>query len=100
MKLLKLEKGDMFGFYSFFTGQCPRVSAESINFTEIYSIKRDKFLEIIKSNRKDFETFHHIKDQIQLNNNFRTLDIRCSYCEKYTHIELDCPLISYKPDLE
>jgi CRP-like cAMP-binding protein len=47
-KVLKiLKKGECFGEYSFFTGQARTCSAMSENFSRVYKIPRDVFLEVI-----------------------------------------------------
>jgi 2-polyprenyl-3-methyl-5-hydroxy-6-metoxy-1,4-benzoquinol methylase len=45
------------GEYSFFTGDCYKYSARSINLSKIIIIDRKKFLEIIKKNTADYEKF-------------------------------------------
>ncbi len=57
-----------FGEYSFFTA-CPRdFSARSADFTILYKIDRDKFLDIIIQNSDDYERFCEIKDKISIYN--------------------------------
>lgn len=100
MKFLRLEKGRFFGFEAFLTGMSPKVSVQSASLCEIYKIDRKVMLSIIRSDRRDFEKFHHLKDQILFNSNYTQVDLKCSYCLRNSHLEYDCPLLQYKPDIE
>ncbi|CAD8113127.1 unnamed protein product [Paramecium sonneborni] len=100
MKFNNLKQNQTFGVYQFFTDFPPKTSAVSSGFSKIYTISRKRFLEILQFNRKDFETFHHIKDQIIFNQNYRLFDLRCQFCDRYSHQEIDCPVLNYNPDLE
>ncbi|CAD8052426.1 unnamed protein product [Paramecium sonneborni] len=95
-----LQKNQYLGIYSFFTGFSPKETAICNSPTQLYKINRKKFLEIIKSNQKDHEIFHHIKDKIIFTNNLILFDHKCNFCNRSFHLEVDCPLIQYKPDLE
>ncbi|CAD8175837.1 unnamed protein product [Paramecium pentaurelia] len=87
-----------FGEYQFFTGLTTKTCAQSIGFSEVYQIKRDIFLKIIRSSNKDFERFHNIKDNLILNSNYFVIFQNCNFCKMYTHSNIDCPLLNYKPD--
>ncbi|CAK78550.1 unnamed protein product (macronuclear) [Paramecium tetraurelia] len=100
MKFTKLQLNQPFGIYQFFTNFPPKSSAISVGFSNIYKISRQDFLDILQFNRKDFEKFHYIKDQIIFNSNYRIFDIQCQFCDRYNHQEIDCPILTYKPDLE
>ncbi|CAD8048245.1 unnamed protein product [Paramecium sonneborni] len=98
--LKTLQKNQYLGIYSFFTGFSPKETAICISPTQLYKINRKKFLEIIRSNQKDHDIFHHIKDKIIFTNNLVLFDYKCNFCNRSFHLEMDCPLIQYKPDLE
>ncbi|CAD8136404.1 unnamed protein product [Paramecium pentaurelia] len=98
--LKTLQKNQYLGIYSFFTGFCPKETAICNSPTQLYKINRKKFLEIIRSNQKDHEIFNHIKDKIIFTNNLVLFDHKCNFCNRPFHLEIDCPLIQYKPDLE
>ncbi|CAD8178590.1 unnamed protein product [Paramecium pentaurelia] len=100
MKFSELQQNQPFGIYQFFTNFPPKTSAVSVGFSNIYKISRQDFLDILQFNRKDFEKFHYIKDQIIFNSNYRIFDLRCQFCDRYNHQEVDCPILTYKPDLE
>ncbi len=53
-----------FGEYSFFTASARDFSAKSQDFSVIYKIDREKFLNIIIENNDDYERFCEIKDKI------------------------------------
>ena len=46
--------GDCFGQLSFFTEQERNFYAKSVEFTTLYTLSRDEFLEIIRRNAEDF----------------------------------------------
>ncbi|CAD8095084.1 unnamed protein product [Paramecium sonneborni] len=100
MKFNRLKLNQPFGIYQFFTNFPPKTSAISVGFSNIYKISRQEFLDILQFNRKDFEKFHYIKDQIIFYQNYRIFDMQCQYCDRYNHQEIDCPILTYKPDLE
>ncbi|CAD8163018.1 unnamed protein product [Paramecium octaurelia] len=100
MKFSKLLQHQQFGIYQFFTDFPPKTSAVSVGFSNIYRISRNKFLDILQFNKRDLEMFHYIKDQIIFNSNYRLFCMECKYCERQNHQEIDCPVLTYKPDLE
>ncbi|CAD8088587.1 unnamed protein product [Paramecium primaurelia] len=99
-KFSKLIQHQQFGIYQFFTDFPPKTSAVSIGFSNIYRISRNKFLEILQFNKRDLEMFHYIKDQIIFNSNYRLFCMECKYCDRQNHQEIDCPILTYKPDIE
>ncbi|CAD8159839.1 unnamed protein product [Paramecium octaurelia] len=100
LKLRNLKTSQYLGYYSFFTGFAPKETAVSQGASQLYRISRKKFLDIIRQNQKDLEIFHHIKDKMIYKQNFVLFDHKCSFCNRYVHQEIDCPLIQFKPDLE
>lgn len=46
------------------------MSARSKSFTTLFKIERERFLEILQFNRKDYEQFFHIKDSILFNRSY------------------------------
>ncbi|CAD8093346.1 unnamed protein product [Paramecium sonneborni] len=99
-KFSTLIQHQQFGIFQFFTDFPPKTSAVSIGFSNIYRISRNKFLEILQFNKRDFEMFHYIKDQIIFNSNYRLFYMQCKYCDRQNHQEVDCPVLTYKPDIE
>ncbi|CAD8049826.1 unnamed protein product [Paramecium sonneborni] len=95
-----LKKGETLGEYQFFTGLQPKCSALSLGFSSLYQIKRADFINLIRYNQKDFEKFHNIKDTIVFNNSFSILLNNCKICQKYNHLTIECPFLTYRPNLE
>ena len=92
--------GENFGEVEFFTGKTRMASAKSKDFTTLFSINRDEFIQILKNNPEDFDKFCMIKDQIELYNNYNSLKIRCFCCNEIGHLAKDCNYIHFKPDHE
>lgn len=97
---LFFKEGDSFGEISFFTGNERLASAQSKDFTTLYLIKREDFLEVLKRFPEDYEKYFMIYDQINLENNYNALSIKCYSCEQKGHLSSQCPLIHYVPDRE
>ncbi|CAD8162822.1 unnamed protein product [Paramecium octaurelia] len=99
-KLLQsLKAGETFGEYQFFSGFQSKTSVKSQGFTKIFKINRSSLLQLLNQNSKDFQRFHHIKDNIIFNQNFQIVQKCCNYCKMADHLNIDCPLLSYKPDI-
>lgn len=98
--LKTIKVGENFGEVEFFTGKTRMASAKSKDFTTLFSINRDEFIQILKNNPEDFEKFCMIKDQIELYNNYNPLKIRCFCCDEIGHLAKDCNYIHFKPDHE
>ena len=92
--------GDHFGEIGFFTGKSRLFSVRSCDFTTLFVINREEFIEVLRKNSDDFEKFCMIKDQILLYGNYLPLRIRCFCCNQTGHIASKCPLIHYLPDNE
>ena len=91
LKILK--KGDYFGEISFFTGFPRTTSAKSLSFSSLFVVTKDNFLNIIKENNEDYETFCFIKDRISLNKKYGDILTYCYSCKKDNHLILQCPLL-------
>ncbi|EAR95443.3 cyclic nucleotide-binding domain protein (macronuclear) [Tetrahymena thermophila SB210] len=61
-----LNSGQFYGLIEFFTGVSNNLHVYSKQFSQVVFINRNKFIEIIKQNEKDFQEFHQLKDQIFL----------------------------------
>ncbi|CAD8100228.1 unnamed protein product [Paramecium sonneborni] len=99
-QLETFKSGTYFGQYQFFTNRSLPIRAVSQTFTQIYKISRNDFLQILNTSQIDFETYHNIKDQLIINQDLRIINLKCNMCSKYTHLNVYCPIISYRPDLE
>ena len=88
-----LRKGDFFGEKSFFCG-IPRLScARSVSFSSLFVINKDDFLRVLKQNPDDFERFCEIRDQINLNDDWSKLYLKCESCNSLHHSLFTCPLL-------
>ncbi|KAL4507719.1 hypothetical protein ABPG73_012407 [Tetrahymena malaccensis] len=88
-----LGQGQIIGQINFFTGMVRTASARSRGFTKLAKISRDSFLSIVKENEKDLQTFYQMKDNILLYENYEQMNIRCSACSSYKHLQGSCPLV-------
>ncbi|CAD8071425.1 unnamed protein product [Paramecium sonneborni] len=99
-KIIKvLKAGETFGEFQFFTGQNIKESIISVGFTQLFKIDREQFISIIKQNSKDFERFHKIKDCILYSKLFSVVQLKCQFCGQSTHIQIECPFMTYQPNL-
>ncbi|KAL4506957.1 hypothetical protein ABPG72_001378 [Tetrahymena utriculariae] len=96
--LCTLNSGTSFGELNFFTGMARQASAVSQDFTTILQIDRQDFIEIIKKNEKDFETFCEFKDKIMFYNDLKPVNRKCAICNSFVHLENHCPLVHLNRD--
>ncbi|KRX09857.1 P-loop containing nucleoside triphosphate hydrolase [Pseudocohnilembus persalinus] len=107
----KLDEGETFGEFSFFTGFTNEISIKSIENCTLYYIERKNFLQILSQYPNDLEMFCFIRDQMieihnlrqtsnkQLKKNrFDIIKINCQICEKEGHLPEFCPDLHYIPD--
>lgn len=57
------------------------------SFAIIYEIQREKFLEILKENDKDYEKFNMIKDEIIQKDHSKYYQRTCLLCKDSNHFE-------------
>ncbi|CAD8103497.1 unnamed protein product [Paramecium sonneborni] len=93
-------KGQTFGEYQFFTGFPTKTCALSRTSSEVVQIHRSNFLKLIKDEKKDMERFNHIKDKILLYQNYNSILLNCNKCNRSSHLNINCPLLTYQPDIE
>ncbi|KAL4481405.1 hypothetical protein ABPG72_010558 [Tetrahymena utriculariae] len=89
-----LQKGDVFGEVGFFTGVEVNYFIKCIKTTKVLKIKRSEFMKIIKNNKEEFQNFCQTKDQILLYNDFKDIQLKCKFCQKFTHLTKDCQMIN------
>ncbi|KAL4462329.1 hypothetical protein ABPG73_009907 [Tetrahymena malaccensis] len=89
-----LQRGDVFGEVGFFTGIDANYFIKCIKTTKVLKIKRSDFVKIIKNNNEEFQKFCQTKDQILLYNDFKDIQLKCKFCQKFTHLTKDCQLIN------
>ncbi|CAD8090126.1 unnamed protein product [Paramecium sonneborni] len=95
-----VKKGQTFGEYQFFTGFPTKTCAFSRTSSEVVQIHRSNFLKLIKDEKKDLERFNHIKDKILLYQNYNSILLNCNQCNRSSHLNINCPLLTYQPDIE
>ncbi|CAD8146963.1 unnamed protein product [Paramecium octaurelia] len=99
-KVLQAVKvGETFGEHQFFTGFPAKTQAISYGHSILYRIHRNSLIKLFNSvSNKDFQRFHNIKDNIIYLNNYQVILKKCNICNLYNHTNIECPLITYRPD--
>ncbi len=90
-----LERGAYFGEISFFSGQQRAASARAVDFTSIYYIERNEFLNFIQKFPLEKEKYCTIKDMVNVYGNLARLSIDCFSCNERGHTARNCPLLHY-----
>ena len=90
-----LERGRYFGEISFFTGSRRTANIRSNDFSAIFFIAREEFIDILEDHPRDREKFCLIKDRIMLENNYQDLDLVCFSCGEKGHTAGHCPELHY-----
>jgi hypothetical protein len=98
--LRKLGHGEFFGELSFFTGLGRKACARSTEFTSLYMIRQEDFLNLMHEHPEDFEKFCMIRDKIILYKTFDEVEFNCYSCNMIGHTANDCPLLHYSPSRE
>ena len=98
IKTLKI--GETFGEIAFFSGQSYDYSVRSIDFTSLYVISRENFIELLKKHPEDLEKFCQIRDNINIYENYKELFLKCLVCNTTEHVLHQCPNLFYRPKKE
>ncbi|KAL4429309.1 hypothetical protein ABPG74_002295 [Tetrahymena malaccensis] len=98
--LIKLkQQNKFFGEYNFFSKEPERIySAQAKEFSRIYKMKRETFLEKIKDFQSDFEKFCEIQDEIIQFKHSLNFKLPCIVCGSLTHQHTSCQFIHYAPN--
>ncbi|EAR93496.1 cyclic nucleotide-binding domain protein (macronuclear) [Tetrahymena thermophila SB210] len=96
--ITQLKEGNILGQINFFTGMARSASARSVGFTKIARITRDNFMEVVKDNEQDIQTFYQMKDNILLYENYREMNIKCSACQSFGHLQGSCSLVHFNKE--
>lgn len=91
-----LEKGETFNEMAFFSGQASYASARSADFTMVYRLRKQDFLDLIVKYERDYEIYCEIKDSINLCKDSSKLYLRCFGCKMPSHLIDKCPFFSLK----
>ena len=92
--------GDYFGEVAFFSGKNRFLSARSKDFTTLFCINREEFIEVLRKNSDDFEKFSMMQDQILYYDNYFPLKLRCFSCNQLGHMAGQCHLLHFMADRE
>ncbi|CAD8121488.1 unnamed protein product [Paramecium sonneborni] len=90
---------DSFGELSFFTGNPRTATAISRGFTRVFKIKRQIFLDVLKSYPDDQEKYFAIRDQINFGD-YTPLLLQCFSCQSNTHLISNCNYVHFCIDKE
>lgn len=91
-----LEKGETFIEMAFFSGQASYASARSADFTMVYRLRKQDFLDLIVKYERDYEIYCEIKDSINLCKDNSKLYLRCFGCIMPSHLIDKCPCFNLK----
>ncbi|KAL4509705.1 hypothetical protein ABPG73_022921 [Tetrahymena malaccensis] len=93
-KGVKLNIGQHFGLIDFISGISSQNTAKSSMFTKIVKINREDFLKVVQKNEIEYQKFCELKDRIQFYQDFTSLNLKCSICKSFYHLDKDCNLIN------
>lgn len=93
--LKKLREGEVFGELAFFTNNNRTACARSTDFTTVFMIRQEDFLNIIRKYNKDFEKYCEMKDNINNYNDYSEIFLKCFSCNEPTHPVKFCNLLHY-----
>ncbi len=91
-----LGKTDIFGFMGFFAEAPRMLSAKSLEFTTLFELSHEVFIQKLKEFPSENEAFCLIKDNLGLYKNSQNLvNVRCYLCGKSSHLALYCPIVHW-----
>ncbi|KAL4453343.1 hypothetical protein ABPG74_017550 [Tetrahymena malaccensis] len=93
-----LESKSFFGEISFFTNQPRKFTIKCDKNTKLLRISQKLFLDLIRQNEEDYETFCQMRDDMILNQNFNQVGSSCLACNKQGHDIVRCKYIHYNID--
>lgn len=93
--LKKLKEGDVFGELAFFSDNARTACARSTDFTTVFMIRQEDFINIIRKYNKDFEKYCEIRDNINYYNDYGDIFLKCFSCNEPTHPVKHCNLLHY-----
>lgn len=90
--LAVLSPGQHFGELAFFSAAPRTASVRCLHFTEVVSLCRETFLELVEHQPKAQYAFKQVLDRIT-GQQYGRLGISCYFCMKPTHLAYACPAI-------
>jgi len=96
----KMLPNDFFNEMSFFiTNKNNEMSFKSMGFSLIFSLKKSEFLQVLKENKDDYESYCKLRDQFMIYRDFHNESLKCLVCAENMHyFAMECPLINLKID--
>ncbi|CDW85756.1 UNKNOWN [Stylonychia lemnae] len=89
-------KDDYFGEIAFFTDEQRCTTMKSRDFTELYIIERENFLELAEEYDDVIKFYHEIRHQIFTKKDYSLLKLECYICRKIGHRAIDCVSFGHK----
>ena len=86
----KAGKGEVLRQKGFVTGVGGEEGGRSLGFSKVMEVERDKFLEIIKNNSRDFEKFCAAKENTIFSTKMVLNGQRCEGCGEEGHLVWEC----------
>ncbi|EWS72342.1 kinase domain protein (macronuclear) [Tetrahymena thermophila SB210] len=93
-----IKKGQFFGMFEFLTGQKRLYIAESQNVSIVIRLPLNKFLDIIKSDEKDYQKYMEFRDKLIFNQNISFFNIPCYTCGQVDHFFINCSKTHFTRD--
>ncbi|KAL4493489.1 hypothetical protein ABPG72_007497 [Tetrahymena utriculariae] len=94
----QIKKGQFFGLYEFLTGQKRLYIAESQNVSIVIRLPLSKFLDIIKTDEKDYQKYMELRDKLIFNQNISFFNIPCYTCGQVDHFFINCSKTHFAKD--
>ena len=91
----RLGKGQYFGEQSFFARREREFSVRCTEFTVLFAIKYEDFLQIVQQSPEEYEKLKHLQDRLELNQEFGQIQAECQSCFKNQHLITECPMLHF-----
>ncbi|CAD8197001.1 unnamed protein product [Paramecium pentaurelia] len=95
---ITFSQGQFFGLEELLTGQQPQIQLQSLSFVKLLILTRTDFINTLRDNPKDYESFCQMKDEILLHQ--RDSKTKCKSCNCMGHDIQNCPIVHYVIDKE
>ncbi|CAD8117908.1 unnamed protein product [Paramecium sonneborni] len=92
----KKGKNEFFGEISFYSGQKRSASCKSVDFSNIFIINSNDFLNLARSNSNEVQAYFKIRHKIVFDKDYSAISIRCYMCQMDDHIARDCPSLHFQ----